>query len=503
LSETSFKKRYVAKLFANAAGVVIALVVQMMVPRALGPKAYGNFSYLSNFFGQITSFLQLGTGNAFYTKLSKRQTEFGIIVFYGCFFLLTSGALLFLTFGAIITDSYSYIWVNQSIRFIVLAAGLSILVWARDIVDKIADAMAFTVSSEFIRVFQGVIGLIIIVNLFFAGKLNLFTFFLYNYVILIIGGLLLIRVILKKGSWGPGKWKLTFKQSKAYLSEFYDYSHPLIVYSLIALVINILDLWLLEYFAGSEQQGFYGLSCKIGAICFLFTSAMTPLLTREFSVYFEKKDMHNIALLFRQALPLLYAIAAYFACFVAVQADNAAVLFGGGKFESASLPLMLMAFYPISQTYGQLSGSLFMASNQTKLYRNINSFFMIIGVPLTYFMLAPASLGGLGAGATGLAVKILLIQFLSMNTRLFYNTRFLGLKYKYFLFHQILCVGAFIGLAVIASQIINMVLHESILWNFITSGIIYSILVGICVIFCPFLTGENILRRFILPVFKK
>ena len=83
---------------------------------------------------------------------------------------------------------------------------------------------------------------------------------------------------------------------------------------------------MLQKFAGSVEQGFYGFSYQIGGVCFLFTSAMTPLIIREFSIAFEKHKIQEVARLFN----------------------------------------------------GQLSGSVFIASDKTKLYRDISVFSMLV-----------------------------------------------------------------------------------------------------------------------------
>ena len=79
MSTDSLKKRYFAKLSANFAGFAMSLVTEAIVPRGLGPRAYGNFSFLSNFFTQVVGMLDMGTSTCFYTKLSRRQQEFGLV----------------------------------------------------------------------------------------------------------------------------------------------------------------------------------------------------------------------------------------------------------------------------------------------------------------------------------------------------------------------------------------------------------------------------------------
>jgi hypothetical protein len=78
-----------------------------------------------------------------------------------------------------------------------------------------------------------------------------------------------------------------------------------------------------------------------------------------------------------------------------------------------------MTFYPIHQTYGQLSSSIFYATGQTKLYSNIGIITILAGLPVTYLLIAPADKMGLNAGATGLAIKMVLLNFISVNIQVF------------------------------------------------------------------------------------
>ncbi len=285
-------------------------------------------------------------------------------------------------------------------------------------------------------------------------------------------------------------WKISKAQVLDYAKEFYQYSHPLFVYALVGLFVGILDRWFLQVFSGSVQQGFYGLSYQIGAICFLFTGAMTPLITREFSIAYGKRDFTKMAYLFRRYIPPLYGIAAFFSCFISVQADKVAFIFGGAKFQDATLAIAIMSYYPIHQTYGQMSGSLFYATGQTGLYRNIGIIFMVLGLPVTYFLVAPVDMMGLNTGSTGLAIKMVLIQFVAVNAQLYFNSKFLRLPFWKYFAHQILCIGCLLSLAFISLKIVNYLqISSSIVMNFLLNGVIYSISVAGLTYFVPNLFG--------------
>ena len=145
---------------------------------------------------------------------------------------------------------------------------------------------------------------------------------------------------------------------------------------------------------------------------------------------FGNGDITQMALLFRRYIPMLYSIAAYFSCFIAMQADKVIYIFGGSKYKEASIAVAIMAFFPIHQTYGQLSGSVFYATGQTSLYRNIGVTSMLIGLPVTYFLIAPGDKWGINAGATGLAIKMVLLQFIAINVQLYFNSKYLKFSFK-------------------------------------------------------------------------
>ena len=197
-----------------------------------------------------------------------------------------------------------------------------------------------------------------------------------------------------------------------------------------------------------------------------------------------------MAYLFRRYVPLLYGIAAFFSCFIAIQAEDVAYIFGGAKFHDAVLPITIMAFYPIFQTYGQLSGAVFYATGKTGLYRNIGVTIGIFELPATYFLIAPTNMMGLNAGSTGLAIKMVLIQIVSVNVLLYFNSRFLKLSFKKYLVHQVVCVGCLLLLAFLSLKTVDYLhISSNIVINFLLNGIIYSIAVASLTYFVPSLFG--------------
>ncbi len=499
MTTDSLKKRYFAKLSTNLVGLLIGIVIAMIIPRALGPKSYGNFAFLSNLFQQIINFLEMGTSTAFYVKLSQRRNEFGLVSFYFIFSVIICIVLFLVVLSCHVTGIYVDIFRDQEIFYIYLATYWAVLSWIVLVLQRMVDAYGLTVSAEIAKVVQKVLGLSLVLMLFVFQRLNLATLFYYHISILLFLAVAFVCVMERKGYSLRRNWKLSYVNVKKYITEFYLYSHPLFIISFMALIVGILDRWLLQYYGGSVQQGFFGISYKIGAICFLFSSAMTSLITREFAISFENSDILGMAHLFRRYVPVLYCVAAYFGCFTAMQADKVVQIVGGNGFSSAYVVVMIMAFFPINQTLGQLVNSVFYATGQTRLYRNIGIFFSLISLPTIYFLIAPKEKMGLNLGATGLAIKMVGLQFIAVNVRLFFSTRFLRLRLWKYIVHQLGVVSTFLLLAYVSSNGIDWMLGapDRVVAGFICSGVVYSGLVaGIVMVFPIFLgfSADNMNR---------
>ncbi len=497
--EDSLKKRYFYKLFTNILSIPISLLSQSIIPRGLGPKYYGDYNFLLNFFTQVFGFFDMGTSICFYTKLSQRPKQTRLVPFYAYFVAIVGLTVTGLVVIAHTTKAYMKIWPGEKLFYIYLAIFLGLLTWLNQIMNQMVDAYGLTVSTEIRKIFQKLMGLGLIALLFFYHNINLLNFFLYNYILLLSLVLIFISVVRKNNYLAHYKWKLNAMEIKKYSIDFYKYSHPLFIYSIVGLVVGIFDRWLLQVFGGSIQQGFYGLSYQIAAMCFLFSSAMSPLIMREFSIAHNNKDIKLIGMIFRKHIPLLYSITAFFACFVAVNFSNITFLFGGERFKNAGPAVAIMALYPIHQTYGQLSGSLFYASDRIKLYRNIGILFMLIGLPVTYFLIAPKNLFGLNSGAKGLAIKTIVMQFLAVNVLLYFNAKFLGLSFLKYLSHQIYSLFCFIFIAFISAFVIYKIigLSQAGILGFFLNVVLYGSIVYFFSLCSPVLFG---LKKFDLNV---
>lgn len=505
MAEHSLKKRYIFKFITNLGSFIISIVTASIIPRGLGPKLYGDFNFLTNFFSKLLPFFTLSTDMAYYTKISCRQDEYKIVGFYSLFTTISITNLFLFIIVSYFTKLSNIIWINQNIKYVIMAGLYSSIFWIIELMTKTIDAFGLTVYSEIARLIQKFISLIIISILFISLNLNLETYYLQHYFTLILLGLSFIAIIKIK-STHKINWNLTRDQVFNYLKEFFEYSTPLFILNSVIVFTDIIDRYLLQLFGGSIQQGFFSLSYKISTICFIFTSAIATLIIREMSLAHMNNNVKEIARLFRKFVPTLYSISALFGCFASVQASKISIILGGDQYSSAYLPIMIMSLYPIHQTYGQLIGAVLFATGETKKYRNVNIIFALIGLPIAFFVLAPKSVGGINAGSVGLACKIVILQLFSVNVLFYYVSNLIKINFKKYIAHQILCFITCISTALFSKYLTDKIIlnNGNIIMGFLISGIIYILISISILIIQPKYFGlkhDDVLK--ILKLFKK
>lgn len=487
----SLKKRYLYKLVSNILGLGIGIVTAGIVPRGLGPKYYGDYNFLTSIFNQIKGFLDMGVSVGFYNKASQRQNEQGLIAFYFQFVTIASCLIVLFIMFLHVTGLHTIVFPDQKLIYIYMSAILVILTWFGQGFDQMTDAFGLTIYSERARIIQKALGAALLILLFLYQILTLQNYFYYQYFNQILLAGMFIWIIKRNKDLIKEKWKLTLVQIKTYFFEFYHYSFPLFVESSIGMVAGFCERWLLQIFGGSIQQGFYGFSFNIGALCFLFTGAMTPLLTREYAIAYANNDIKKMALLFRRYVPMFYSLAAFFSCFVIIQSERIVYLLGGNDYKTANLTVKIMALYPIHQVYGQLSTAVLLAAGKTKLFRNIGIFSSLIGLLLTFFFLAPRKYLGLNAGANGLAVKMVLIVIIVVNIFLYYNSKFLKISFWKYLAHQVVSFGCLLLTAFSVTNFVDYILkmQGKVIVSFLISGCMYTSAVLLIAYYYPVIFG--------------
>ena len=322
MSDDSIRKRYLVKLFSSVISGIIGMIMVAIVPKAIGPLAYGQFVYLQQFFTKIIVFLDASSSIAFFTKLSADIERKELIAFYTRYAFSVFSILIIGLYVLESLDIIGYAIPDIEIEYIYLGFIFGFLTWLVQIITKISDAYAVTISIEVIKLTHKILTLMLLVSIIALNYLNLEVYLYFHIACLILFIVWVLFVFIKKRILSLSCFLIEFKKIKEISKEFLIYCSPLFVYTVFSLMSGFFDIWLLQHTSGSIEVGYYGLSYSIAAMCFIFTGAMTPIITREFSKYFKIGNVDIISSLYKKYLRMLYAVAAYFSVFIAFESDQ-------------------------------------------------------------------------------------------------------------------------------------------------------------------------------------
>jgi len=527
----SVKKRYSFKLLGKLVSVFSTLIVMTFVPRSLGPEDFGRFQFITSHFQLVFSTLTFSAPAAYFNWVSRKDHRENIDLSTGVSFIFVFLVSLLIVIAVALSLSIhveKYLWPDIPVDVIWNGVLFAFLVIVTLMLSYLSDGRALTVGQEKQFIFQTIVKTILLVLFFFVGWLNLTSYFgIINFVQLLFIVMLLWRLFREKAITRNIFFKISYSYERVaqYVKFVYSYSKPLVYYTLFSFAYGYFDRWFLQWIGGATQQGFYGFSYNLGALAFLFSGAMTPVITREFANAHESGDMERLRSLFDR-IKLFFVLAAVIGIFISVQSVEIINLFGGEKYRGAKLAVALMALYPLHQTFGQLSAALMLSTGKTGLISRIGIFGMILGIVMTPLLIAPGDfiIPGLGLGSAGLALKTLLIQFVLTNIQLFYNTKYLQISFAGWLFFQVRSMavlfviafishqaGAYLGHGNLTDQAFGSVgireitsFIRSIATVFI-SGITYFILLGIVLWKFPLYLGvsKTDIREFLKLVSQK
>ena len=155
-----------------------------------------------------------------------------------------------------------------------------------------------------------------------------------------------------------------------------------------------------------------------------------------------------------------------------------------------------MMLYPIHQNYGRFTGSTLLALERTDIIRNLTVINTITGLIFVYFLLAPNSfiVPGLELGATGLALKMVIHQIISVNIYLFFCCRLIEERMGKYLLNQVVTLLPIFVIGFIVKNVIDLIYNQNpgiteSMIHLIISASIYGSLVLIMIWVFPNIAG--------------
>lgn len=475
----SFGARFAVTLVANGMRGALSYTTGLLVARTLGPAEFGNFIFLLGAFTAVKQLLDMGSSNAFFTFISQKKRP---AKFYTLYFFWLVFQFLFVVLSLLILFPKSWIthlWLGQDRWTLLLsfaATFFSLQIWQT--ISYIGEAGRETAKVQTASAAVAALHLGLVLILMSAGKLSVV--------------LLFSLIVLEYSLMIPWAWRYLGRENiapetepvsiRGILAEYRQYCGPLIFYCWVSFGYQFLDRWFLQNYAGAIQQGFYGVSEQFCGISALAANSIVKIFWKETSEAHGCGHMERLKSLYHQSSRLLFFLAAAISGLLIPWTSEIIALLLGPSYVGALLPFTIMLFYPIYQSLGQITNTLFYSLGQTRKYVVLGIAHMLTSIIVAFILLAPREKFalGLGAGALGLAIKMVLMAVIFVNLQDWTLSRTLGWEYRWS--YQLTTVGVVIPLGFGSVWIAKLITSQIFFLNTLIAPAILSAVIYVSIL---------------------
>lgn len=478
---------------------MIGFATGMLVARGMGPEHYGKMMFLLGTFIAVRQLLDVGSSTAFFTFLSQRQRSRRFVAWFSIW-LGVQFLVPLLAVGLLFPTTWiELVWRGEQRSLVVMtfvAAYLQSTLWT--VVMQMGESQRLT------RMVQGVSATIAMFHLLLVAIAWWQEW---------LGIRLIFAAIAVE--WALAAWviarQLQFSavpdENETFMGvvkEFGRYCLPLIPYSWLGFAYEFADRWLLQNYGGSVQQAFYAVAFQFGAVVGIATTSILNVFWKEIAEAHHQGNKERVAILYRKVSRGLYFVAAAVAGFLIPWSEDILRLTLGPAYVGGAAALTIMFLYPLHQSMGQIGGTMLYATGRVRAQIVIGMLLMASSIVATYFVLAPAAapIPGFGLGSTGLAGKMVIMQFLGVNVVALYLARSMQVSFDWIYqpVSGIGCLGAGWLAYVIPQWLFDVSAHVWFGW--LVSGFLYSVMVLAMIWLAPSLAGVSryeilsVVRRF-------
>lgn len=462
----SMRARFAVSLFSNVFRSILGFIGGLLVARGLDPAGYGDLSFLLGSFNSLRTLLDLGSSNAFYTFISQRhRSKHFYWLYYGWLGVqfLVVVLLLFLLMPEVMIQK---LWLGHGRDVLLLAFLASFIqqqVWQT--INQAAEAARQTFKIQLLNLGLGISHLLLISLLLVRQWASVHSI-LWLYVAEYAVASLIAFPVLRGRESTPEVEAPPASSFRDFLretwQEYRKYCAPLVVLTLAGFLGDFLDKWLLQRFGGAQQQGLYQISFQFSAVSLLVTTSILRIFWKEVSEAHDAKNTARAAQIYLRVCRALVMFSAILSAAMIPWSKQIVEVALGPRYLMAWPVLAILFLYPIHQSLGQIGGTMLLATHRTRAYMWLTLMVMAVGLLSSYLTQAPRTgllIPGLGLGAVGLALKMVVLNIASVNLQAYVIARHLELKFDWL--YQALGVPLAIAWGFLAKGLIFQFWNES------------------------------------------
>ncbi len=399
------------------------LVMGILLPRSLDAAQYGHFMSLWRIAEGTRGFLTLGVDQVFLVEAAKRirsgmANRLFATLLIGQFFVLVSLSIIA---GGLGLEAR---WLHG--QSALLYGAIIITEWllaGSYLVTRFGDAKARTNTVQQIFLSIGILRAVILGGLFFWDNLTTTT---YLGVTITTSLLIILACLLALLRISPDYFRIDPQEKPQLLSKlFLDTARAFAIIAFLGFINNMILSWYLTATSGPTQQAYYTLAFQLLNAISLLTGSMNGVFQREISWSLEQNDQERVFALFSKACRFSIVLAALAAHITAFNADLILNFMVGPSFSDGVPVLSILIFSGIFMGPVGLVTPMYMAFGKITHYRTRYGISLILGIIIYLLFINPrdAFLPGLGLGAVGIAIAMVINCLLDMVIKIGFFTR--------------------------------------------------------------------------------
>jgi len=409
MKRDQFTNRYIIKISSSILIAVVNIVVQMLLPRAISKEAYGYYTYDMNTFVSLVVLANLSTSNAMVAKFSKRNEEIGILRFYLKFYVLMA---IVLNIGLMVTSKIPSIFASfggQTLLVVLLALDANIVNKLLTDTVSMYDASAISRFPAALQMLMKVLLSVVVVIGYAFRFLNLEVFFAC---MTVITGAIVLWLLVALFKDNKERYPQQIDHgTKYYIKEYVEFCRPLVFATIFSQVVVIVMNTALMKFGGASEQANFGVAWQLNTMVGYVFVPYAELMKREFAVLTQ--DATKMRDRFHQSYKLMFWVTSYFAVFIGIFSKYLLSLVFGDLYSGAIVVTVLIMYYTIYQSVGQVMGAYLIATEKTKLQAVTTVIGQVLTLVCVFLFQIPNFIWPESLGSNGIAWNYLVVNMIT------------------------------------------------------------------------------------------
>lgn len=276
--------------------------------------------------------------------------------------------------------------------------------------------------------------------------------------------------------------------SRELVREHIKYAAPILLIVIINAIMEYADKLILAHYTDTKELGYYSVAFSLGGMFLLVANSAGTVFFPLFSNLISRKDWAAV----NRKIDVFQKFIALFlfpaVCLLVIIGSPFLITLIGEQYRPSVIPFQVLLLATYFSIFGMPYGNII--TGMGRFYINAQINFICLGVFLAciYFLVNPA---WLGLGAAGIAINLLILNFVRNLLCIFYSFRIGEISIKASLFLPYLAVG---GISLLFFRFGPLFSEWHALWWLAVSPL-YLAVVYLALYLFGFLTQDEI-RRF-------